>query len=463
MAVIFDPSDLSTGTVDIVVDVATKTIEIKPYNAGTNPTGVIENAGATGGVSGQALYSWLKERWKADSTFIKYPFPMEAITPEQFEFINGWLPKDDVTRKLIRSAGWAEKNAAGAVLRQYSGIVSLGSLGLTDQPYYRFGTNNATNFTYPGPINEAVQIFGDASNGNFNYTDGDNLDVYCRELGKTFAYSNNTQIGASTLTYIVYRFPLSNGSDLKISSAAITADATLGSTAPWSNISITYYGVDQLFDVDGDTLNEPYRYVITDSAGTATTQQIYEKIQWSLRQTTDIDAGAGDVKGKVANSLLSFVGDTLVGANGVYIANLNANFLNAVDFFDFNGILRRYPFVSAGTINFGANAGSGDFKYWMFFTDTPTGDYGTSSAIVVNDKDGNPISGTYSGSPVPWTFAYDSNTQGSRVPPSNAQVKVVGIGLTGGQFVVVDHTITRTAGQSILLSPAQERNYSNPV
>lgn len=456
MAIILDPSDLSTASLDIVVDTATKTIEILT-------TGAITNAGATGGVSGQCVYSWLKERWKADANFIKYPFPMEAITPEQFEFINGWLPKNDTTRKLIRSAGWSEKNTAGVVLRQYAGVVSLGSLGATDQPYYRFGTNTATNFTYQGPINEAVQIFGDATNGNFNYTDGDNFDVYCRELGKTFAYSNNSQIGASTLTYIVYRFPLSNGTDLKISSAAVTADATLGVTSPWSNITIEYFGTDQLFDVDGDALTEPYRYVITDSAGTATTQQIYEKIQWSLRQNSDIDTGAGTVNGKVATGLLSFVGDTLVGANGVYIDNLNSNYLNSVDFYDFNGVVRRYPFVSAGTINFGANAGSGDFKYWMFFLDTPTADYGTASAVVVNDKDGFPITGTYTGSPVNFTFAYDSNTQGGRTAGQNAAVKVIGIGLIGGQFVDVDHTITRTAGQSILLAPAQERNYSNPV
>lgn len=455
MPIITDPDLLVDGT-DVVVNTTAKTIQILT-------TGAVDNEGATGGVTGQALYSWLKEEWKSNASYIKFPFPMEAITPEQFEFINGWLPADDATRKLLRTAGWTERTAGGAVLRRYMGVVSLGSLGLTDQPYYRFGNAAATNFTYPGPVNEAVQIFGDATNGNFDYTDGDNFDLYCRELGKTYAYSNNTQIGAPTLTYIVYRFPLSNGTDLKISSAAITGDATLGTTAPWSNITIEYFGTNQLFDVDGDTITEPYRIVITDSATTATTQQIYEKIQWSLRQTTDIDTGGGTVIGRVASSLLSFVGDTLVGANGVYIAGLNANFLNSVDFYDFNGIVRRYPFVSAGTINFGANAGSGDFKYWMFFADTPTGDYGTADAIIVNDKDGVPITGTYSGSPVSWTFAYDANVQGGRTAITNAPVKVVGIGLNGGQFIVVDHTITRTAGQSILLAPAQERNYSNPV
>jgi hypothetical protein len=450
MPIIVDP-DLLVDTTDIVVNTTNRTIRILT-------TGAVDNEGATGGVTGQALYSWLKEEWKSNADYIKFPFPMEAITPEQFEFINDWVPFDDATRKLIRTAGWTERTAAGAVERRYMGVVSLGSLGVTDQPYYRFGTATATNFTYQGPVNEAVQIFGDASNGNFDFTDGDNFDLYCREQGKTYAYSNNTQIGAPTLTYIVYRFPLSNGTDLKI----VANDTTISTTAPYTSIDIEYFTTDQLFDVNGDTIGEPYRIII-DGAITATTQQIYEKVQYLLRQDADIDVGLGVVNGKVATGLLSFVGDTLVGANGVYISQLNDNFLNSVDFYDFNGVLRRYPFVSAGTITFGANAGSGDFIYRLFFTTNPAGNYGTATAVLVNDKDGVPISGTYSGSPVNFSFAYDSNVQGGRTAETNAAVTLVGLGLSGGQFASVDFTITRSQGIAVLLAPAVERNYNNPV
>ena len=450
MAIINDP-DLLALTTDIVVDTATKTIEIKT-------TGAVTNAGSTGGVSGQALYSWLKEQWKTNATFIKYPFPMEAITPEQFEFLSGWAPKDDTTRNLIRSAGWAEKSAAGAVKRKYMGVVSLGSIGATDQPYFRWNTGAKTDFAFQGPINQAVQIYGDATNGNFDYSDGgDTLTIYVREQGKTYGSSNNTAIGAATLTYQTYRFPLSNATDLKIA----TDDATIASSAPWNQITVEFFGSDQSRDIDGTPA--PFRIIVTDGSGSATTQQIYEKIQYQLRQNSDIDAGAGSVIGATADAILSFIGDTLVGATSVAIDGLNANYLNSVELYDKNGVKRLYPFVAAGTINFGSNAGSGDFKYWMFFTDTPTGDFGASDAIIVNDKDGNPITGTYSGSPVSFTFAYDTNTQGGRTAGTNAAVKVVGIGLTGGQYVSVDATITRSAGQSVLLAPAQERNYSNPV
>lgn len=449
MAIIVDPDNLALTT-DIVVDTTAKTIEIKT-------TGAVTNAGSTGGVSGQCLYSWLKEQWKSSSTFIKFPFPMEAITPEQFEFINGWAPKDDTTRNLIRTAGWAEKSAAGAVKRKYMNVISLGSLGATDQPYFRWNTGSKTNFAFQGPINQAIQIYGDASNGNFDYSDGgDTLTLYVREQGKTYASATNLTIGASILTYKSYAFPLSNATDLKISAS----DATIAANAPYTGITVEYFGTDQNRNIDGTSA--PFRIIVTDATGTATTQQIYEKIQYLLRQNSDIDSGAGTVTGATADALAAFVGDTLVGATSVAIDGLNANYLNSVELYDKNGVKRLYPFVAAGTINFGSQAGSGDFKYWLFFATNPAGDFGTSNAVIVNDKDGNPIQGTYSGSPVSFTFAYDTNTQGGRTAATNAAVKAIGLGLSGGQYVTVDATITRSAGQSILLAPAQERNYSNP-
>lgn len=450
MAIIIDPDTLVNGT-DIIIDTTTKTIEIV---AGTN----ITSAGSTGGVSGQALYSWLKEEWKSSSTYIKFPFPMEAITPEQFEFINGWIPKDTSSRSLIRSAGWAEKSAAGAVQRKYMGVVSLGSIGSGDQPYYRWNSDAKVNFSFAGPVNQAVQIYGDLTNGNFDYTDGgDTFTLYVREQGKTFATSNNSAIGASTLSYITYRFPLSNATDLKISAS----DATIASTSPYTGITVEYFGTDQMRDIDGGGA-EPFRIIITDATGLATTQEIYEKMQYLLRQNSDIDTGIGNLTGAVADSLVSFLGDTLVGATGVAIDGLNSNYLNSVSLYDQNGVNRLYPFVAAGTINFGANAGSGDFKYWLFFTTNPTGDFGTSTAVIVNDASGTPITGTYAGSPVSFDFAYDTNTQGGRTAGTTPAVTALGIGLTGGQYVSVDTTITRTQGQSILLAPAQERNYQNP-
>lgn len=450
MPIVSNP-DLLVDITDVVIDTATKTIEIKTGSA-------ITNEGATGGVSGQALYSFLKDRWKASSTYIKYLFPLEAITPESFEFINGWLPKNDATRKLIRNAGWSEKSAGGALLSSYMGVVSLGTLGATDQPYYQFGSSASTAFTYQGPINEAVKIYGDAANGNFDYRAATTLKLFCREQGKKYAASNNAAIGANVLSNITYRFPLSNETDLKISES----DLNISTNSPYTGITVEYFGANQMFDIDGDTVTEPYRILITDATGSATTKQIYEKIQYLLRQNSDIDAGAGSVIGKTADSLLSFVGDTLVGSPGVRIIGLNTNYINSVDFYDYNNIVRRYPFVAAGTINFNPNlVNDGAAIYRVFFVSLPGAgnDFGEAGAVLVKDKDNNDLAGNISGTTVPWSFNYDSNAQGGRTPASDAAIIVVAIGTATGQYASATHTITRGANQNITVSAALERNY----
>lgn len=451
MAIVTDPDSLVDGT-DIIINVSTKTIQIVDGHA-------ITAAGATGGVTGQCLYSKLKELWKSNSTYIKYPFPMESITPEQFEFVSGWQLYGISSRKLIRNAGWAEKDTSGTITQQWAGIISLGSIANTDIPYFRWDTGDSLPLIYVGPINEAIPIFGiagsDAAGGGSAIDHRTSLlQLYVRTQGKTYGSSTSTAIGASSLTYQVYRFPLSNATDLNITAD----DTTISTTAPYTQISVQYFTTDQNRYIDSTTTARPFRIVISDASGIATAQQIYEKIQYLLRQGDDIDSGSGTVIGNTADALLSFSGSTLNGATGVVIDNLNSNYLNSVEFIDQTGVSRTYPFVAAGTITFGANAGSGDFKYWMF----PASTFGTSSAAVVTDKSGTPISGTYTGSPVSFTFNYDTDTQGGHTAGTDFPVKVLGIGLSGGQYVEVDYTLTRSAGQSILLAPAQERNYSNP-
>jgi hypothetical protein len=139
------------------------------------------------GVTLQALYSFLKEEWKADSALIALPFPLVAITPEQFEFIEGWQPADatvatatDIrSRKVIRTGGWSEISGTDVLTSQYAGVISLGSFEdeANDLAYYAFGTdatvNNAQNFTFAGPLNEAVKTYEDIGNvDTLTFVDG---------------------------------------------------------------------------------------------------------------------------------------------------------------------------------------------------------------------------------------------------------------------------------------------------
>lgn len=424
------------------------------------------------GVSGQAMYSFFKEEWKNDANLIPHPFPMIAITPEQFEFINDWEPKNDVTRKLIKTAGWREIDEFDRLKKEYAGIITLGTFAeTTDQAYYQQGTDTsdttaATNFDRPDPVNEPiltydeivpvdtsspghtftantitrndggsfltdgfavgarVVVIGDTSSspskdGTYVLTDvsatvltvsgspwtgitGSSQDarlakefrnaltLFLREgynagfgTGKTYDSANLDDIGVTELTYQAYRFPLTNGADLKVTNS----DATISARSP--EVTITYYSAPQRFSgfvADASSTISPQteaEFGIVIDAQQYTAEEVYEFIQYQLRQAADINDGGSPVTviaGNIADELLEFVGDSLQtlsatnplgGGTGVYITNFNSNDTNRISFADneFGTTARRtFPFVAAGSINFNANLVSDSMgMFWMFF------------------------------------------------------------------------------------------------
>ena len=145
------------------------------------------------------------------------------------------------------------------------------------------------------------------------------------------------------------------------------------------------------------------------------------------------------------------------------IDDLNAADANNVTYTDATGVTRTDAFQSVGNINFSTTLqNDANAIYWMFFTTTPDGNFGTPQAIIVNDADNIPITGNISGAAsVQFTFDYDNNIQGSRTSQTDAAVTVVAIGLSTAQYVLAQGTIDRTKAVSISLVAATERNYSN--
>tara|TARA_Y100000361_G_scaffold54422_1_gene47488 strand:- start:178 stop:1491 length:1314 start_codon:yes stop_codon:yes gene_type:complete len=437
MALIVDPDDLNQG-VEINIDTATKTFTL-------NIAGNLSNDGVTG----QALYSFFKEEWKNDAALIAYDFPMTSITTEQFEFIKDWVPADDATRNLLRTAGWREITDADVLEREYVGVVSLGNIDPGDTAYYAFASDSAkTDFDFPGTINQGVQTFGNASNGNFDKR-SEVLTLYIRIQGKLYGLATTTEIGLTDIPYNTQRFPLSEAADLKITAS----DNDIDTLAPYTGMSITYGTVTR--NIGGT--NYDFDVLIDGNNGTA--EQIYEFVQRELRKSTDIDDGAGTVIGELADSLLEFVGDTLKTKNA-FIDNFQANDTNRIVFEDNTGAEVTFPFVAAGSLNFNINLQNDpEAVYRMFFSSG----FGSPSAIIVQDNSGTPISGDVNGAAsVSFDFDYDGNNQGGRTPGTDAAITVVAIGEGTAQYVLAEGVITRAVGQGISLVSTLERNYSNP-
>ncbi len=437
----------------IVIDTAAKTIAITPGS------GILPNI--NDGISGQAIYSALKLLWKNNSTYLKLPFPMESITPEQFEIINGWSWLNNVTRKSLRNCGWAERNVAGNITAMWAGIITLGNIGSTDQAYYQLDSDVAstTNFTFTGPVNEAIQVLNDP-NGDGNYTDGFSsrsyFKIFVREPSKTHAVSSLVDIGVSNMTYIAYRFSLTNSidPDLLVDDAGLVADSVT-----YGGITITYYNSDQVRSIGGS--NRTFRVIINGNG--KSTNQIYTKIQYLLRQNSDIDSGAGTKIGTVSDSLLRFIGERLYTTTGVFIDNFDQAEINNYTFTDTSGTERTFPYVATGTILFNSNLiNDTDAVYRMYFTTTPSGNYGTDNAVLVKNIDNTDISGNISGrSSISFSFDYDENIQGGRTSSTDADVTLVAIGLTTGQFVSATGTIKRDTNQNFSLVAARDRVYTN--
>jgi len=448
MAKITSPSQLNVGT-ELTIDTAANTFTLN----------VAGNYVAKDGVTLQALYSKFVSLWET-TAYNKYEFPMYAIDAlsGQFQFgtdgqtFSGWKPANDATRQGLRDGGWSEFSSAGVLNRQYVGIVSLGDVNTGAQLYYQ-KTNGGTsaNFTFTDEVNEGIQVFGDASNGNFDsrtYFKG-----YVREQGKKYKDSILADTGKTATGAYIVNLLLSNEDDLKIQDN----DAAVAANAPYTSIDVEYFGVDQNRTIGG--VSYPFRTII-DGAG-ATAEEIYTKIQYLLRQSSDIDSGAGTVTGSTASLLLNFVGDTLITTTGVYIDNYDTNDVNRLVFTDKNGVTRTEPFTATGNLNFNSFLTLGGTGYYrMYFTDLAgVNDYGLTGAITVNNASSVGIFGAITGASIPFTFAYDSNTQGGRTAGTDAQVTIVAGNAGSAKPVVTTHTITRTTSQGISLVAENDRAY----
>lgn len=450
MPKIVSRSGLNVGT-ELTIDEAAKTFTL-------NAAG---NLVAKDGVTLQALYSKFVELW-ATPSYQDSPFPMYAIDAlsGQFQFgtdgatFNGWKPANDTTRQMLRDGGWSEYNAAGQLARQYVGIVGLGTVSAGAQLYYQKVLDGAaSNFTFTDQCNEGIQVYGDATNGNFDSRVY--FKSYVREYGKKYKDSVLADTGKTSTGAFLVNMLLSNEDDLKIQAndAAMTG-------APYNGITVSYYTANQTRLIGGTNRN--FKIII--NGNNATLEQIYTKIQYLLRQSTNINASgtAGVKTGKIQNELLRFVGDTLVTSQSVYIDNIQPADSNRIEFYDDSNTLRTNPYTAAGTMTFNAPLQGAGSSYRLIFTTLPGAgnDFGESGAVTVNDASGTPITGTISGPSISFTFDYDGNVQGGRTAGTDAAVTLIGIRPGSGKYVAASGTLTRSKSIALSLVAETDRVYA---
>lgn len=457
MAKITDPDDLNVGT-EITINTGAKTFTL--VEAG--------NLVAKDGVTLNAIWAKFIDLWATGTTYKPYPFPMNVLDARSGQYIfgqdpggeyNGWKPANDTTRQMLRDGGWSEYSSLGVLNRQYVGIVALASGFPSGAQFYyqRASGGSAYDFTFTDAPNEGIQVYGDSSNGNFD--DRTYFKIFCREYEYTYDDAVLGDVGETGTGPYKVALPVSVGADLKIQDD----DSTVASSAPYTSLGLEYFGSDQTsFDIGA----YPFRVVIDNTTANATLEEIYTYCQYKLRQTSDIDEGAGSVTGQTASQLCYFVGDTLYTTQGVFIDGVISADVNRVVFLDQNSVQRSYPYSSAGVLNFSSNLVSGGTGYYrMYFTNDDAGDnsgydYGTANAITVEDASDADIAGTITGATISFTYDYDANVQrGTGSAGDDAPVTVVAGNPGYAKPVVATGTINRSKGISITLTAETDRAY----
>lgn len=341
-------------------------------------------------------------------------------------------------------------------------VTTLGAFDAeTDKAYYLQVDGGApVEMVFDSEVNQAVQIYRNESLGDgFDYRNF--FVIYLRIQGKTYAfYDLIAEQNIEALTYQRYAMPLSNAIDLNIEAD----DNDIETDPAYTNMSITFHTT----PVKREIGEEEYDFSIVIDGNGESIQKIYEFVQWSLRQNTNINDGVSpSVLGLTADDMLQFVGPTLFtlytsynGGSGVFIENFDEVDTNDIRFRHDGSATEvvRFPFVAAGRINFNDNlTNAEESRYVMFFT---TG-FDTVDATIVEDANENSVTGSpYGLSDVVFTYDYDGNIQrGVGTAGTDAPVTVVAIGTFVAQYVRATGIIAESTQNVITLVAPLERNY----
>lgn len=445
MAKLIDPDDLTysvnSATNMLRIDTTAKTIQLVAGGALV----------AKDGVTGQCLFSKLKEIIKASSVLISVPLPIrEMIHDESMELINGWTFADSTTIKMVRDCGVAYVNASGAITAMYACIVTLGAV-ISGAPYFvqsNSTTASAGSFTHVNlattfGVNELVQIYSDTNgDGTPDYDYRSYFKVFLREQGKTYDESSNTDIGYSSLTYKKYNFPITHAVD-----AGVTADDT--TVDAYTGLSIQWYAAAQSASLG---TNGPYNFHVLINGNNKTHNEIYSWVQRQLRKTSDIDVDGVNAKnGNVTPALVRMDGTTLKTiyqtAGGVHITSPNAGSLNNISEQDDTQAYRTYPLSVTVECEFDSYLiGDADSYFWVF----ATADYGTPGATPLLDSSSAEMKG-----------AATSNTSFAYTYSTDVPLTGVALGKADAKIATVTTTLT-SAGAKLVFTPGLERWYANP-
>lgn len=434
------------------------------------------------GIKFEALYAFENQERRADENLRKYDRyfkgtfkfggAYELINGRKFDDADGTATSSTTDdRAKIRGSGWIERDASGNIGRIYYGVKSLNNIEASSQPYYQLSDGGVPiDFLKPGPIDEAIQVYGD-SGVDPNTTTFDSrtfLSMKVRTYGYNYDEKRLADSGVSEMGGYSSGFALGESAHLTTNTtdhpfASIYNSNPSLQAGVWQNMTLEELDTPRsetgFNEADGNftwVLNNPNN------------ASLYECVAYLDAIATvdaDINAHASNVTyGKRVGTWYTYdaqgriVTRSGTGSGGLFIENIPVADQQKVVFTADDGSTKTYPFNVQVEVTTGATA-TADTNAWYhaFFLSN----YGTPSAVTVVDKDGVPVKGNVAtdqvGNKIIFGFSYDGDTVGGVAGTDKDVVFLCeGDGIATQAKTVF--TITRTATITTTCSPGLETN-----
>ncbi len=396
------------------------------------------------GLKFEALYAFENNERRIDEELrkfdryfkgtFKFGGAYEAINNNKFDDADGSassLTVDD--RFKIRGSGWIERDLVGAIGRIYYGNKSLGNIEALSQPYYQLIDGGApVNYDKDGPIDEAVQVYGDnAVDANTTTFDTRNYEALkVRSFGFNFDEKVLADSGVTEMGGYASGFALGESTHLTSGNYILAEVYGGGQTSPWTGMSLEELDTPQT-ETGFTTADGNFTWVVNNTVP-GTLDEVVAFLD-ALAQTDDDinDHASNETNGKrvgtwytydAAGKILPRVGTGAVG-EGLFIEGLLGTDKNRVIFTDDAGSTKVYPSYSNVSVSVGADAVA-DANSWFhaFFLDGPAAaDYNTAAALTVEDASDTEVKGTVnssgfrSGNNIAFEFDWYGDTIGGAI------------------------------------------------
>ena len=470
--------DVATGRVELITAEEKATIDMTSRGGGaTDPNPLLEDDG----IRFEALYAFEREQRRLDEVLRQYDYffsgtfkfggAYEIVNGRKFDDADGSATSNTVDDRFkIRGSGWIERAAAG-IGRIYYGNKSLGNIEALSQPYYQLSAGGApVNYDKDGPIDEAVQVFGnatvDTNTTTFDTRTYESLKV--RTFGQNYDEKILADSGVTEMGGYFTGFALAESVHLTTGTYTL-ADVYGGAqVAPWTTMGLEELDVAQLEsgfnEADGN-----FTWVLNNTAS-GTLDQCVAFLD-SLAQTDDDinDHATNVTNGKRVGVWYSYdaqgrvVTDAPFASQGLFLEQIPTADQQRIVFTDDAAATKTYPFNVEVKVTTGANA-TADILAWYhaFFLDGPAAaDFNTSGALTVLDNVSSPVKGNVSTDQasdiITFTFDYDGDAVGGTAG-TDKDVVFECEGDGGATQAKTVFTITRDTTVTATCSPGLENN-----